>query len=320
MESFDKIRQGLIASAAAGALVLGIGVGAANAASVSSQLFKNQLNQLSDNSGESMNIDVAPINGFLWVGDSLRGTADWQTVEDLSGGGGTNQLGTAGVNELTAIFEVVVTSATISFDLDGSCGVDVTCGGGTLLTGDEFATYTFGTSAAFNAEFGLTAGTLVAFYEDATPDYNRNLATQALIEATATDGPLVLELGFFGDADEGWTALGASTNPAGGSAVPQATILGTFNVQLSIGKNALFGDNIQVAAGCLTIVCGGDGLIDVNGSGGVTGTLGSTSFYDIFDNVDLVFIPVPEPGILGLMGVGLLSLAAIRRRYYSRKA
>ena len=54
---------------------------------------------------------------------------------------------------------------------------------------------------------------------------------------------------------------------------------------------------------------GGDGLIDVNGQGGILGTLGIDTPYWAFNNVDFTIVPhpVPEPATLALLGIVLLS-------------
>lgn len=296
--------------------LLGVAVttGGAQAASVSSLLFLNEPNRMSDNSAEEQGVDL---NGdsLLWVGDTLRGTAQWNTIEG-TGGSGVNSLGVSPGdlnNELTSIFEVEVVSATIASDLDGSCGGDLTCGGGTALSGDEFVNYTFGPNAAFVAAFGLTPGTMVAFYEDPTPDWDR---TDPILtaEANATNEALVWELGFYGDADEGWASINTPVDPSFLTTIADATPVGVFQFQLSIGFNALFSDFVQVAAGCVFVTCAGDRLIDVNGGGNVLGTAGSGQVYEGGNDVNLVFHPIPEPGTLGMLGLGLAGLGLFLRR------
>ena len=132
------------------ALAFGLCASAANAADIDSLIFPNELNQFSDNSAESQNVDLNG-NGLLDVGDTLRGILDIGTIEDLSGGGGTRAIGGTGVdstgnNELTAIFEAEILTIT-----------------GERLDplGNAIADFTFGPNAAFISEFGLTAGTMV---------------------------------------------------------------------------------------------------------------------------------------------------------------
>lgn len=303
-----------VTRAALVAVVVVATVQVATAATVSSQLFLGELNLLSDNSGEAQNFDGND-DGYLGLGDTLRGTLEIETVEDLTGGGSTNFLGGVTPNdELTAVFEIQVRTLTIVADPDGSCGTDPNCGGGGLLSGDEIAEYTFGPYAPFAAEFGVGAGTMAAFFEDTTPDYDRTLGTIAAIEATATDGALALELGFFGDADEIWLATNAAVDPSLGALIPPGTAIATFNMQVSAGFNNLLPIR-QTNAGLAL----GDGLIDVNGSGGVTGTLGITTAYDVLDNVDLVinfFIPLPAAAWSGIVLLGSLGVTGLIKRRY----
>lgn len=294
-------------------LAVGLGVfsglmlaaGSANAASVASSILTNQVNQWSDNSAESQGVDVNG-NGFLDEGDTLRGIFQIETREDLTGGNPQFVYGSNGNTELTGIFEIVVVSRTqVSNGQDGING-----------TADDQYNFVFGAYAPFQAEFGGLSGTTMAvFFEDATPDFDRT-GSIALGEATATDGTKVLEIGFTGDADESWNAFGAPQDPSLGATRPQATSLGTFDFALGILFNTLFGANSGVEAACVPL-CPGDGFVDITGSGGITGTRlpngTSPAENDIFNNVDLVFQPIPEPGTLGMLGVGLLGLGLFLR-------
>jgi hypothetical protein len=292
-----------------------IGPVTASADTISQLLFPGELNQFSDNSGENQGVDDNG-NGFLDVGDTLRGTLDFGTLEDLTGSGGTVPLGSGGNSELAGLFEIQVKSKTLVYNgLDGIGG-----------TADDVYDFVFGVYTPFAAEAGGYAGAMVAFWEDTTPDYDRT-GTVAQAEATAIDGVLSWVIGFGKDptvdpacvasgsgcGDELWTAR-APQDPSLAALVPVGSSFGVFNFQISTlfwGFTPQYG---QVAAFTPTGRAGANGLIDVNASGNILGTLGATSEYEVFNNVDLVVNIVPEPTMLTLFGAGLLGLGAMRRR------
>jgi hypothetical protein len=292
------LRKTGVAEAAACALA----TPSASAAPISALLYYGQLNQLSDNSGEYWK-DLNG-SGALDVGDTLRGTFDIQTIEDLTGGGGKRDVGPGSGNSgLEGIFEIEVTSV-----------ANIRPGPGGLPVAD----FRFGPHVAFINELGLPAGAMAAVYEDPTPDYNRTAGIVAA-EALVLDGsPLAWAFGFGGDADDQWVANGAPTNPLALTNVPAGTAVGAFQYGLSTLLWGFPGTYGQVACPA-TGAPGSDGQCDVNGSGSVLGTRGiyRAGRYEAYDNVDLTVRPIiPIPAAVWLLGAGFLGYVGLgyRRR------
>ena len=287
----------------------------ASATSINDLLFAGQMNQLSDNSAEWLinknNTLSNQGDSIIGRGDRIRGIFSIETVEDLTGSGGKNILGVAGNNELTGLFDVTVV------DILNEVGI----GPKTIL----FApTIGFAAELAGYANVPFTAaeltGMAIALFDDSTPDFTRlasggTRASQlAAIEATAKDGLFLGGLGFKGDPDEIFFGVVSSLNIATLKNTAAGTNAGTLNFQLSFIQELLDLDFKQVNAGFPGV--GGDGLIDVNGSGNFLGTRGIGTPADIFDNFDAVVrvSSVPEPETYELLGIGLLGMKLMARK------
>lgn len=296
------------------AVGLASAVSMTQAATIEQLFYIGEVNQLSDNSAEGQNVDLNG-NSFLDPGDTLRGTFDWNTIEGLQSGSGPEPIGAGGNNELSGIFETEVISRTFV-----GPGADLIVG-----TGDDLYNFVFGVHAGFAAEFGLPAGALIAMWEDDTPDYNR-VAPIATAEATATNGILRWVLGFGADpglvnpngsgaqGDEIWLAFGAPQDPSIAKGVPAGSGIGTFNFQTSTLYETFANTNFGFV-NC-TPTGFGDGLCGTNAQGGLVGTQGINTGYDVFNNIDMTFYPerVPEPATIAILGMGLFGISAARRR------
>jgi hypothetical protein len=239
-------------------------------------------------------------NGIIDVGDRLVSVLEFQTTEGiLAGQGPTSIL----PQELTAVADLTVV------------GISAT---GQLI---------FGASGATGVLSGFAAGTTVALWIDSTPDLdviNSNCGTRAQCLVLAGLGgadagsSLFMTIGFFGDAD----ALWVSTPLAGGTIIStvqggsSSQSFGAFSYSQQIGINntgQIFG--LQPCAPFCGI--GGNGLIQVTGSGQILGGQGLTaSEWTARSDNDAQVAPlqVPEPGSLVLLGAALLAAASVGAR------
>lgn len=242
-------------------------------------------------------------NGVLDVGDQLVSVIEWETTSGINAGQGP--------------------SANLPVEVSGVADVTITSilGDGTLV----LAPTNQGGGEGLLGSFA--AGTAVAIYVDNNPDLNVIAAacgTQTQCEALAglglTDGSsLYMTAGFFGDADAQWT----SSPAAGGTSIatvtngPASTKFGTFNFSLDLGIN----NTGQIFAEQACVFCGpgGDGMIDIVGSGDVLGGQGgpATNGWTARSDSDFQMVPIPEPGGLALLGMGLLGLVGGLRKRFS---
>jgi hypothetical protein len=253
--------------------------------------------QLSDNSAERL-INGATSTGAttLDVGDRLRGVLAINTIENLTTGAASTTIGNGTANsELTAIFDVTVLTKT-----------------GSAATG---WTFTFGATASFASDpllagfTGSKTNAAAAFFEDTgAKDFIRS-GTVAAGETSATNGTPYWLFGLTGD--DFWTATSASDDVT--ALPPPGSNIANFNIGLSLLLNP--NGPLLSPRSCFNQVGGVLATVDTCASGDVV-PKGSTSGFDVYDNVDFTLSPaaVPEPGTLALFGTALLGWAGLRRR------
>jgi hypothetical protein len=258
----------------------------------------NGIKQLSDNSAEILS---GP-DSIVSVGDTLRGILQINTVENIFPPfpPGLRPIGTGGVNELTALFEVVVT---------GKACVGLNC------------TFTFGAYAPFAAEIALmpgwvgpTAGAAVAFFEDATPDFTRTGTVADGEDSASSNGGGAAFVGStpywlfaFDGGDDFWVANTTFGDDI--SLAPPFTSGGIFNVGLTLIQNYSGIELMPIA--CFNPLAG-PASVSACANGQISGP--TTGSFEAWDDVNFIINAVPEPGTLGLFGIALLGFGWMARR------
>lgn len=266
----------------------------AHATSITPLFEYGASNLMSDESYEEF-IDINDDDTIVEMGDRFRGIF---RIDQLTNNvGGLMNYGIHWTDELTAVFDITV---------------DTKSGNATIGY-----TWDFKPTPGFATEFSVSTGAMIVMFEDTVNDYNAVGAglTIPQAEATATGGQMYWALGMedlYDNDGEGWRAFSMTDDIADLVTTPGAANTGIVNFGLNLLDVGVGPPLLRVTESIFDDLTD---YVDWAGNGNFVKPTFNTP-YDVKDDLNAAFTPIPEPATLSLLGIGLISLVSFTRRKF----